>query len=104
MYAATVQGDSPCVKSLLKLNDNTKPSQPKPAVHVKHNTEHHIETRGSPVFSKARRLGPGKLWNGLCCLQTTAVEFLISSLATKCHLNLLFSTKKSGSTPIFLTF
>ncbi|GBO27238.1 hypothetical protein AVEN_69962-1, partial [Araneus ventricosus] len=44
MYVATVQGDSPYVKLLLKFSDITKPSQPKPAFHVKHNTEHHIET------------------------------------------------------------
>ncbi|GBM37272.1 Transposon Ty3-I Gag-Pol polyprotein [Araneus ventricosus] len=61
MYVATVQGDSPYVKLLLKFSDITKSSQPKPAVHVKHNTEHHIETRGPPVFSKARRLDPEKL-------------------------------------------
>ncbi|GBM19125.1 hypothetical protein AVEN_135609-1 [Araneus ventricosus] len=61
MYVATVQGDSPYVKLLLKFNDITKPSQPKPAVHVKHNTEHHIETRSPPVFSKARRMDPEKL-------------------------------------------
>ncbi|GBM03973.1 hypothetical protein AVEN_99176-1 [Araneus ventricosus] len=61
MYVATVQGDSPYVKLLLKFSDITKPSQPKPAVHVKHNTEHHIEMRGPPVFSKARRLDPEKL-------------------------------------------
>ncbi|GBM86641.1 hypothetical protein AVEN_71841-1 [Araneus ventricosus] len=41
--------------------DITKPSQPKPALHVKHNTEHHIETCGPPVFSKAQRLNPEKL-------------------------------------------
>ncbi|GBO39680.1 hypothetical protein AVEN_134102-1 [Araneus ventricosus] len=61
MYVATVQGDSPYVKLLLKFSDITKPSQPKPAVHVKPNTEYHIETRGPPVFSKARRLDPEKL-------------------------------------------
>ncbi|GBN88126.1 Transposon Ty3-I Gag-Pol polyprotein [Araneus ventricosus] len=61
MYVATVQGDSPYVKLLLKFSDITKPSQPKPAFHVKHNIEHHIETRGPPVFSKARRLDPEKL-------------------------------------------
>ncbi|GBM19129.1 hypothetical protein AVEN_135612-1 [Araneus ventricosus] len=61
MYVATVQGDSTYVKLLLKFNDITKPSQPKPAVHVKHNTEHHIEKRGPPVFSKARRLDPETL-------------------------------------------
>ncbi|GBN86813.1 hypothetical protein AVEN_52632-1 [Araneus ventricosus] len=44
MYVATVQGDSPYVKLLLKFSDITKPSQPKLAFHVKHNTEHHIET------------------------------------------------------------
>ncbi|GBM71787.1 hypothetical protein AVEN_79440-1 [Araneus ventricosus] len=52
---------SPYVKLLLKFSDITMPSQSKPAVHVKHNTEHHIETRGPPVFSKARRLDPEKL-------------------------------------------
>ncbi|GBM63960.1 hypothetical protein AVEN_17546-1 [Araneus ventricosus] len=52
---------TPYVKLLLKFSDITKPSQPKPAVHVKHNTEQHIETRGSPVFSKARRLDPEML-------------------------------------------
>ncbi|GBM45662.1 hypothetical protein AVEN_237904-1 [Araneus ventricosus] len=61
MYVATVQGDSPHVKLLLKFSDITKPSQSKPAFHVKHNTEYHIETRGPPVFSKARRLDPEKL-------------------------------------------
>ncbi|GBL84738.1 hypothetical protein AVEN_38240-1 [Araneus ventricosus] len=61
MYVATVQGDFPYVKLLLKFSDITKSSQPKPAFHVKHNTEHHIETRGPPVFSKARRLDPEKL-------------------------------------------
>ncbi|GBM57543.1 hypothetical protein AVEN_97655-1 [Araneus ventricosus] len=57
----SVQGDSPYVKLLLKFSDITKSSQPKPAVQVKHNTEHHIETRDPPVFSKARRLDPEKL-------------------------------------------
>ncbi|GBL73235.1 hypothetical protein AVEN_159291-1 [Araneus ventricosus] len=52
MYVATVQGDFPYVKLLLKFSDITKPSQPKPAVHVKHNTEHHIETRGPLYFLK----------------------------------------------------
>ncbi|GBM51623.1 Transposon Ty3-I Gag-Pol polyprotein [Araneus ventricosus] len=61
MYVATVQGDTPYVKLLLKFSDIIKPSLPNPAVHVKHNTEHHIETRGPPVFSKARRLGSEKL-------------------------------------------
>ncbi|GBO12712.1 hypothetical protein AVEN_10705-1 [Araneus ventricosus] len=61
MYVATVQGDSPYVKLLLKFSDITKPSQRKPAVHVKQNTEHRIEMNSSPVFSKARRLGPEKL-------------------------------------------
>ncbi|GBN05330.1 hypothetical protein AVEN_116044-1 [Araneus ventricosus] len=61
MYVATVQGDSPYVMLLLKFSDITKPSQPKSAVHVKHNTEHHIETRGPPVFSKAGRLDPENL-------------------------------------------
>ncbi|GBM63101.1 hypothetical protein AVEN_68552-1 [Araneus ventricosus] len=42
MYVATVQGDSPYVKSLLKFSDITKPSQPKPDVHVKHKIEHYI--------------------------------------------------------------
>ncbi|GBM69552.1 Transposon Ty3-G Gag-Pol polyprotein [Araneus ventricosus] len=69
MYVATVQGDSPYVKLLLKFSDITKPSQPKPqgdhasqygaqcyALH-----EHHIETRGPPVFCKARRFDPEKL-------------------------------------------
>ncbi|GBO27109.1 hypothetical protein AVEN_112940-1 [Araneus ventricosus] len=61
IYVATVQGDSPYVKLLLKFSDITKPSRPKPVVHVKHNTDHHIETRGPSVFSKARRMGPEKL-------------------------------------------
>ncbi|GBM38880.1 hypothetical protein AVEN_49745-1 [Araneus ventricosus] len=61
MYVATVEGDSPHVKVLLKFSDITKPSQPKPAVHVKHNTKNHIETRGPPVFYEARRLDPEKL-------------------------------------------
>ncbi|GBN84550.1 Transposon Ty3-I Gag-Pol polyprotein [Araneus ventricosus] len=61
MYVDIVQGDSPYVKLLLKFSDITKPSQPILAFHVKHNTEHHIETRGPPVFSKARRLDPEKL-------------------------------------------
>ncbi|GBL79472.1 Transposon Ty3-I Gag-Pol polyprotein [Araneus ventricosus] len=61
MYVAIVQGDSPYVKLLLKFSDITKPSQPKPAVHVKHNTEHHTETRGPPVFFKALRLDPENL-------------------------------------------
>ncbi|GBO36510.1 hypothetical protein AVEN_263972-1 [Araneus ventricosus] len=38
IYVATVQGDSPYVKLLLKFSDITKPSQPKPAFHVKHST------------------------------------------------------------------
>ncbi|GBO11727.1 hypothetical protein AVEN_95120-1 [Araneus ventricosus] len=55
MYVATAQGDSPYVKLLLKFSDITMPSLPKPLLHVKHhNTEHHIETRGPPVFDKAR--------------------------------------------------
>ncbi|GBM50954.1 hypothetical protein AVEN_114607-1 [Araneus ventricosus] len=57
MYVATVQGDSPFVKLLLKFSDISYPSQLKPD----HNTEHYIETRGPPVFSKARRLCPEKL-------------------------------------------
>ncbi|GBM72258.1 Transposon Ty3-I Gag-Pol polyprotein [Araneus ventricosus] len=61
MYVATEQGDSPYVKLLLKFSDITKPSQPKHAVNVKRNTEHHIETRGPPVFSKFRRLDPETL-------------------------------------------
>ncbi|GBM63116.1 hypothetical protein AVEN_68564-1 [Araneus ventricosus] len=61
MYVATVQGDSPYVKSVLKFSDITKPSQHKPAANVKHNAEHYIETRGPPVFSNARRLDPEKL-------------------------------------------
>ncbi|GBN78306.1 hypothetical protein AVEN_156771-1 [Araneus ventricosus] len=54
MYVATAQGDSPYVKLLLKFSDITMPSPPKPLLHVKHNNEHCIETRGPPVFSKAR--------------------------------------------------
>ncbi|GBN60380.1 hypothetical protein AVEN_147759-1 [Araneus ventricosus] len=50
MYVATVKGDSPYIKLLLKFSDITNPSQPKPAVHVKHSTEHHIETRGVPLY------------------------------------------------------
>ncbi|GBL88698.1 hypothetical protein AVEN_70873-1 [Araneus ventricosus] len=61
MHVATVQGDSSYVKLLLKFSDITKPSQAKPVIHIKHNTEHYIETRGSPVFCKARRLVPEKL-------------------------------------------
>ncbi|GBL73745.1 hypothetical protein AVEN_61726-1 [Araneus ventricosus] len=61
MYVATVQGDSPYVQLLLKFSDITKPSQAKSVVHVKHNTEHYIETCGPPVFSKAQRFGPEKL-------------------------------------------
>ncbi|GBM32778.1 hypothetical protein AVEN_83743-1 [Araneus ventricosus] len=61
MYVATVQGDFPYVKLLLKFFDITTTSQPKPAAQVKHNTEHHIKTRGPPVFSKARILGPERL-------------------------------------------
>ncbi|GBL73008.1 hypothetical protein AVEN_128176-1 [Araneus ventricosus] len=37
MYVATVQGDSPYVKLVLKFSDITKPSQPKPSVHVRNN-------------------------------------------------------------------
>ncbi|GBN78287.1 hypothetical protein AVEN_58720-1 [Araneus ventricosus] len=51
MYVATAQGDSPYVKLLLKFSDITMPSPPKPLLHVKHNTEHCIKTRGPPVFS-----------------------------------------------------
>ncbi|GBN25506.1 hypothetical protein AVEN_256383-1 [Araneus ventricosus] len=35
IYVATVQGDSPYVKLLLKFSDITKPSQPKAAVHIR---------------------------------------------------------------------
>ncbi|GBL87337.1 hypothetical protein AVEN_270582-1 [Araneus ventricosus] len=52
MYVAIVQGDSPYVKLLLKFSDITKLSQPKPALHVKHDTEHHIEKRGPLYFLK----------------------------------------------------
>ncbi|GBO04141.1 hypothetical protein AVEN_72622-1 [Araneus ventricosus] len=52
MYVATIQGDSSYVKLLLKFSDITKPSQPKLALHVKHNTEHHIETCGPLYFLK----------------------------------------------------
>ncbi|GBN28314.1 hypothetical protein AVEN_198237-1 [Araneus ventricosus] len=61
MHVATVQGDSSYVKLLLKFSDITKPSQAKPVIHIKHNTEHYIETRGFPVLSKAQRFGPEKL-------------------------------------------
>ncbi|GBN06268.1 hypothetical protein AVEN_67446-1 [Araneus ventricosus] len=64
MYVATVQGDSPYANLLLKFSDITKQCQPKSSVYVKHNTERHIETRGPPVFSKARRLDQQKATGG----------------------------------------
>lgn len=61
LSVATTQGNSPYIKLLKKFSDITTPSQPKAPIHVKHNTEHHIETRGAPVYAKARRLTPQKL-------------------------------------------
>ncbi|GFY16921.1 uncharacterized protein TNCV_3689791 [Trichonephila clavipes] len=54
-------GNSPYLILLKKYGDTTKTCQQKSSIDVKHSTEHHIETHGTPVYYKARRLIPEKL-------------------------------------------
>jgi len=59
-FAASVNHIAPAIRSLISLFPGivgTNADTPRPL----HGVRHHVETRGPPVFAKARRLDPDKL-------------------------------------------
>ncbi|WP_165480168.1 reverse transcriptase family protein, partial [Clostridioides difficile] len=55
---STIDGSSPVADLLRKYPDITKPSS---FTQIKHSVEHFIETKGTPVFARPRRLDATKL-------------------------------------------